>query len=70
LALPGALNNAVGYKVSDNTLQTGIRTLRLQNGRTGTLLADSNGRILGLQDAAVASAPRTVKRVSWREIAD
>jgi type IV pilus assembly protein PilY1 len=70
LALPGSLHGVVGYKVSDNALLTGLDTLRLQGGKTSTLLADSAGGVQGAQDPSAPAAPPTVKRISWRELPD
>jgi type IV pilus assembly protein PilY1 len=70
LAPPGALRGTVAYKVSSGALLTGIDTLRLQGGRTSTLLADSAGMLQGVRDPAVPAPASAPKRISWRELPD
>jgi hypothetical protein len=69
-APPGVRNGIVAWKVSDNTLLTGIETLRLSGGVTSTLLADSRGGVQGVQDPSAPAATPRIRRISWSELPD
>ena len=66
--LPGAA--AAGRLASEQSLLTGVSTLRLTGGTTTTLAADSAGRIGSYADPGVPAASGKVRRVDWREVAD
>ncbi|HYR26552.1 MAG TPA: PilC/PilY family type IV pilus protein, partial [Aquabacterium sp.] len=69
--LPTSLNSMVGYRLGNNALVAGIRTVKLQNGKTITVVTDSLG------DSRVENAPTSssgggsgARRTMWREIQD
>lgn len=70
-ALTTSPDLAAGYKLSSNSLVAGIKTVKLQNDKTVTIVTDTLG------DSTVQSAPSptgsssgTARRTMWREIQD
>lgn len=70
-ALTTSPDQAAGYKLSSNSLVAGIKTVKLQNDKTVTIVTDTLG------DSTVQSAPSptgsssgTARRTMWREIQD
>lgn len=69
--LSTATDSAVGTRLSSNTMVAGIKTVKLQNGKTVTIVSDTLG------DVRVISSPSptgdsagTARRTMWRELLD
>lgn len=70
-ALPTATDSGAGYRLGSNALVAGIKTVKLQNDKTVTIITDTLG------DSTVESSPSSsgsgagaARRTMWREIAD
>lgn len=62
-------NSEVGKRINSNALIAGIKTIKLPNGRTVSIVTDTGGNIKAYDDPTpTGSAAGTAKRTSWREI--
>ncbi|WP_194711570.1 pilus assembly protein [Noviherbaspirillum soli] len=68
LALPRA--DSVSSLFTATALLTGIRTLRLTSGVSGTLASDSAGIVSGRPDDGGPASSRQARRKGWRELGD
>ena len=68
--VPGASNNMVGRRLGLNALVAGIKTIKLTNGKTVTIVTGTDGRITVYSDPSSSGGGTTARRVSWRELID
>ncbi|MGE5386024.1 MAG: pilus assembly protein [Betaproteobacteria bacterium] len=69
LNLAAATNSMAGLRLTGNALIAGIKTVRLANGKTVTIVTDTGGNIRTLSDPG-SSGNTKLWRTTWREIAD
>lgn len=64
-------NSAIGVKLSSNALVAGIKTVKLSNGKTVTIVTDTAGGV-GVESnpSGTGAAAGAVRRTMWREIPD
>lgn len=66
-----ATDAAVGTRLSSNTMVSGIKTVKLQNGKTVTIVSDTLGDVrTDPSPSPTGSAAGTTRRTMWREILD
>ncbi|MEW5943892.1 MAG: PilC/PilY family type IV pilus protein [Pseudomonadota bacterium] len=69
--VPGSSNNMTGRRLGANALVAGIKTIKLTNGKTVTIVTDTGGGISGSSDpTSSGGSGGTARRVSWRELID
>lgn len=66
-----AADSAVGYRLSANALVAGIKTIKLQNGKTVTIVSNSEGGMtVEAAPSPTGAAAGAARRTMWREIQD
>jgi type IV pilus assembly protein PilY1 len=69
--VPSAANQMAGRRLSQNALVAGLKTIKLNTGKTVTLITDTGGGITGKDDpSSNPSSGGGARRVSWRELID
>jgi type IV pilus assembly protein PilY1 len=68
--VPGATGNKAGQKLTGNALVAGLKTLRLNTGKTITLVTNTKGVLEGYNDPTSPGLGLSARRVSWRELVD
>lgn len=61
-------DGTVGRRLAGNSLVAGLRILRLDNGKTITLVTDTSGKSTPQSNPERGSGGATARRVSWREL--
>ena len=71
LNLSSATDNAAGVLLPGNALVAGIKTVRLQSGKTVTIVTDTAGNVRAEENpSATGSGAGGARRTMWREIED
>jgi type IV pilus assembly protein PilY1 len=66
-----ATDSAVGTRLSSNTMVSGIKTVKLQNGKTVTIVSDTLGDVrTSPSPSPTGAAAGTPRRTMWRELLD
>jgi type IV pilus assembly protein PilY1 len=66
--VPGSANNMAGRRLTENALLAGLKTIKLDSGKTITLVTDTGGKITGYDDPSSNPGGAGAKRISWREL--
>lgn len=66
-----ATDSAVGTRLASNTMVSGIKTVKLQNGKTVTIVSDTLGDVrTSPSPSPTGAAAGTPRRTMWRELLD
>ena len=66
-----ATDSAIGTRLSSNTMVAGIKTVKLQNGKTVTIVSDTLGDVRTVAaPSATGEAAGAARRTMWRELLD
>lgn len=66
-----ATDSAIGTRLSSNTMVSGIKTVKLQNGKTVTIVSDTLGDVrTSPSPSPTGAAAGTARRTMWRELLD
>jgi type IV pilus assembly protein PilY1 len=58
----------VGQRLTGNSLVAGLRILKLDNGKTVTLITDTSGKSTPQSNPESGSGGETARRISWQEL--
>lgn len=66
-----ATDSAIGTRLASNTMVSGIKTVKLQNGKTVTIVSDTLGDVrTNPSPSPTGAAAGTPRRTMWRELLD
>lgn len=66
-----ATDSAIGTRLASNTMVSGIKTVKLQNGKTVTIVSDTLGDVrTNPSPSPTGAAAGTARRTMWRELLD
>ncbi len=68
--IQSSFNQIAGKRLSQNALVAGLKTIKLNTGKTVTLVTDTGGGITGNDDPSSSPNISGARRVSWRELID
>lgn len=69
--ITSATDNAVGVRLPGNALVAGIKTVKLQSGKTVTIVTDTGGNVMSEENPDISGGGgANARRTMWREIAD